>query len=302
MTTAALKEINHLKAHTSQITQINVPEDISTFFTSSRDKKVFQWHSQDFRLKKSFEDSKHHVNAIAYSNENLITVGADSILRFYGKALKKIKAHEKEITTVTINNYDNKIITGSLDNTIALWNTKGEEINRMNNNAWVTCSSFLPNKDSVVIGSDDGTLKVWDIDSGKVINTYYAGGLKKITGLGPVTALSVTADGTYVAYGGRDCEVYIMHLERGECIRTFKTEGSITSLAFAVTEPIIAVGTKNHLYLWDVVGDKILSKISTAEYGSGVFCSALAWVRNELLVGLSNGELKVYEFSRSEIN
>lgn len=301
---SALREITHLKGHKDRITCISVPDDGPTlFYTSSRDKKVYAWASEVdvfAYVKKAYEESRHYVNSITSSHNGVVIAGgADSIVRIYPE-LKKL-VHRREVTCIALNSAETKIVTGCLDGSLTLWNTEGTLVAEFVDvtKPWVTCAAFRPNTDIIVAGYADGGLRVWDIECGKLLNVFYRGKKEQLEATG-VTMLSITPDGTYCAYGGRDCEVYILHLERGDLIRVLKTKSEVTALAFALTEPIIAVATKTHIHVWDVVNDKILADLPNTEIGNAVWCTSLAWCKNVLLAGMSDGVLKGYELNKGE--
>ncbi|KAM0676000.1 cross-pathway control WD-repeat protein cpc2 [Gurleya vavrai] len=314
---AILKDITTLDGHNQQVTCITVPEEGNSpiFYTSSRDKKVLQWrftNNENLALVyKAYEESKHYVHNIASSISNkIISGGADSLARIYDVETKKCQVlvgHKRDVTCVTVNSADNKIVTGSIDGTIFLWNSRGELIEKFDKNHpnmhtdWITCASFIPKKDNLVTGSNDGSIKVWDISTGEILKTFYKGTPEKCSQPGRVITLTITADGNICAYGGADCTVYIVHLDKDALVSTFATETPVTCLAFAWTEAIIAIGTKTHVYLWDVVGDRILQTIKCSDFPNKVFCTSLAWSKNILMVGLSDGKIKAYEYSKETL-
>lgn len=301
---SALREITHLEGHKDRVTCISVPEDGQTlFYTSSRDKKVYAWTSEPESfaiIKKAYEESRHYVNCVNSSKTGeIIAGGADSIVRIYPQGKKLV--HKREVTAIALNTAEDKIVTGSLDGSLSLWNTEGTLMSELVDvvRPWVTCAAFKPNTDVIVAGYSDGGIRVWDVDSGKLLNVFFKG-KKEVQEATEVSMLSITPDGTYCAFGGRDCEVYILNLENGALIRVLKTNSEVVALAFALTEPIIAVSTKTHIHVWDVVNDKILADLSNADIGSSLWCTSLAWCKNVLLAGISNGVVKGYELNRGE--
>lgn len=311
-----LKAIGTLKGHKEQVTCITVPDEgnSNVFFTSSRDKQIYKWMftgQEDIaQIMKAYSESRHYVHTIVSTQSNqIISGGADSLARIYDidtKECLKLVGHTRDITCVTVNSADNKIVTGSIDGSICLWNSRGDMIIRYESNHhnmhkdWINCASFVPNSDRLVTGSSDGTIKLWDINNGQVLKTYYKGTTQEFKQLGAVSALSITADGNICAYGGWDSFVYIVHLEKDINVSTFRTESSVTALAFAWTEPIIAIGTKTHIYLWDVVVEETLATLKCSDFASKAFCTSLAWSKNYLLIGLNTGEIKLHAFTRGE--
>jgi guanine nucleotide-binding protein subunit beta-2-like 1 protein len=336
MSAVTLKEIGILEGHKDGITSLDVFDagDSDVLYSSSRDKRVFQWKlkfgSEPLALlTKEYSKHGHHVNGVISSRSGgmIVSAGSDTMGRIFDATTKEmvlLSGHTRDVLSVAINSKDNMIVTGSVDGSVALWNTKGElagKYGRGHPNAhadWVTCVAFIPAmEDLIVSGSADGTLKVWDIVKGEVLQTFKHGVLMEvkeeetvekeaqrqpIASSSGVTSISITPDGTLCAYGGRDAVVYILNLKHGTMVRKFHTESAITSLAFGLTEPILACGTKTAIYLWDVVKDVLLYKISSSEYGRSVKCTSLAWARSYLISGLSDGKINVYDCVRLDTN
>ncbi|KAF7683925.1 Guanine nucleotide-binding protein subunit beta-like protein [Astathelohania contejeani] len=330
MSTAYLKEIGILEGHKDAVTSLEVPSEgnSDTLFSCSRDKKIYKWQlyrSEDSvgRLIKLYQKHGNYVNDIAVSKSGhyIMSAGSDNTGRIFDvetKECKLLHGHKNDVLCISINATDNKIVTGSMDGTIALWNTDGELISQYGkeceniHQGWITCIAFIPTeRELVVSGSADGTLKVWDINKGEVLNTFIRGkDLKEIkmneeaelelreNPPAAIKALSITPDGTLCAYGGRDAEVYIINLESGACQRKFKVDYAVTALAFGLTEPIVACATVKSIYIWDVVKDEQLMVLETDTLGTNVFCESLAWSKNNLIAGFSNGKILVYETVR----
>ncbi|EJW03411.1 hypothetical protein EDEG_02268 [Edhazardia aedis USNM 41457] len=295
----SLQKIGKLSGHKNHITKICSTEDSEYFFTSSRDKKVFKWKFTDptsIALPiRAFEKSDKSVNSISIRNNFVVTGSSNAEGRIYDTETKeslKLIGHQKDILCTAVNHTGNKIITGGVDGTLCLFNLKGELVSQFENKDrnWVTCCDFIPGKDLLVTGDKEGALRVWDMN-GDVLATYYKGSTTKVLS-GGVTCLSITPDGTYCAYATRDCDVFIINLEKKNCIRVFNTESVVYSCAFANTEPVLALGTRNSIIIWDVILNKVLNKIDDFK---SIFITSIGWFKKMLLVGMNNGDLQVYE-------
>lgn len=301
--TEVLREVGILNCHKDRVTSIKVANDDGSIFTTSRDKRVLQWHlthNDNIALVvKSFEESRHYVNDVAISRANkIVAVGADSLCRIYecdSKDSIKYKAHAREVTCVAINKNDNMIVTGSMDGTIILHSTNGEPMRQLDiaKGEWVTCLDFLLEKNYVAVGCTDGILRIVDVDMWKVVETFYKGDYEKAS-CGSISSLSVNATGRLIAYGGKDCEVYFIDMEKGASIPPLKMSSAIAALSFALTAPIIAIATQNEIILWDVIS---LVALGTLPFTDKTFCTSLAWSRSTLLCGMSDGSVKVYDYS-----
>lgn len=324
MLTTTLIERARSHVHKQQITSLEVPftGNSDVLYSSSRDKKVYQWRlnpSETERigiLLKEFKGHNHFVTDVQSnkSNSKIMTSSFDKTARIYDVETQKctiLKGHTRDVTGVSVNSDDSMIVTGSSDGSLALWNMDGKlsKVLRLesgtNNPVWINCVSFVPNRNLCVTGSSDGRLRVWDVEKGEIIKTYingndmeyYVDNELSIPEANMITALSISADGTFCAYGGRDSVVYIINLIQSVCVLQFETEAHVTSLAFALTETIIAVGTRSSIICWDVISNE---KVTAIENDSKtVYCTALTWASTRLIAGYNEGTIVVYDFIKS---
>lgn len=324
MATAKLNEVAVFCGHKEAVKSLGTYEAQGTklLFSSSCDKRVLCWslagNDMFGKIVKEFARHGHRINevAVAKSENFIVTACSDRLGRIIDTRTgetRLLRGHDSDLTCVAINCQENKIVTGSVDRSINLWNTEGLLLRSFGQMAedshadWVTCLEFKPfEENEVVSGSMDGTVKVWDVDTRTVRSTFFDGCLvsdadetpRVSDGSSSVKALTLSADGNYCAYGGNSGKVYILNLTDNELIATLPTESPVCSLAFGLTEVILACGTENKIYVWDVVNNSQLAAVDLSDHGVGVNCEALIWSANTLLAGLSNGKILVLEFFR----
>ena len=80
---------------------------------------------------------------------------------------------------------------------------------------YVYAVSLTPDGRRAVSGSEDKTLRVWDVESGQCLRT-----LEGHTDM--VLALSLTPDGRRVVSGSRDRTLRVWDVESAQCLRTRK--------------------------------------------------------------------------------
>lgn len=324
MSTANLVPRNSQKLHTDMITSLDVPYTGNSDFlySSSRDKKIYQWklsaNEQDKigHLIREFRGQSHHINGIKSNktNEKIVSVSSDKTARIYDVKTGEfiiLRSQNGDCTGISINSDDNKIITSSYDGTLSLWNTQGElnKTLRIENPTlfpiWILCCAFVPNSNLAVAGSSDGRLRIWDIDKGQITKTflnghlidYYAENELPLPEANMITAVAVSADGSFLAYGGRDSKCYVIRLKEDIQVLSFDTETPINSIAFSITETVIAVSTKSSIICWNIVSDELVLQQDNdlpKEY-----CTSLIWSKNALVTGWKSGDLKVFDFVRT---
>lgn len=291
MESTLLREKSSCKVHKEMVTGIEVPDDGNSeiFYTCSRDKKAYKWKLQPSEssighLIKSYEGHKHFISSIVCANDVLITGSNDKTVRIYGDNEIILRNHTDDITCVSVNHDKNKIITGSIDGTVCLWNSEGILSHVFNFNSWVMCASFVPlNSDVLVVGLYNGILKVLNVDTKEEIHM-----IKEDS---EIKSISITPDGSFCAYGTKNY-VKIINLKNFNQSNEIEIDAPTTSLSFSPNNFHIAVSTKRSISLWHVLENKLLFKIN---YENKRYCSTLAWSRRNLICGYNDGSIIVYE-------
>ncbi|MBD2042928.1 GUN4 domain-containing protein [Microcoleus sp. FACHB-672] len=111
----------------------------------------------------------------------------------------------------------------------------------------VTCVAISPDGQTLISGSEDQTLKVWDLHTGKLITT--------LTGhLGEVTCVAISPDGQTLVSGSDDCTLIVWDLHTGELRSTLAGHlKEVTCVAISPDGQTIASGSDDKtIKLWTV--------------------------------------------------
>ena len=111
----------------------------------------------------------------------------------------------------------------------------------------VSCS---PDGQRIASGSDDKTVKLWDVSSGELMKTLKHSDV--------VNSVSFSPDGKHVASGSDDKTVKVWSVESGECVTTFEGHsGWVTSVSFSADGASIVSGSgDNTVKVWGKKEDK----------------------------------------------
>jgi len=91
---------------------------------------------------------------------------------------------------------------------------------------WVRSLVFLPDGISLVSGSHDKTVKLWDMQTGGVIKTF-----KGHTHY--ISSVSISADCTTIASGSYDRTIHLWDIQTGECHHIIKQEDHVNYVCFS---------------------------------------------------------------------
>src|SRR5262249_14026695 len=79
-----------------------------------------------------------------------------------------IKAHEYAVTALASSPDGTRLISGSRDNRLKLWNLSNCTSQRdAGHSGWITAVAFTPDGAEVVSASGDATVLTWNVESGK---------------------------------------------------------------------------------------------------------------------------------------
>jgi len=113
---------------------------------------------------------------------------------------------------------------------------------------YVTSLAFFPDGTSLVSGSQDMTIKLWDVQTGGVVKTFYGH-------IHQVLSVSISADCTVVASGAYDKTICLWDIQTGQCHHVIEQENPVHHVMFSPTDPqyLISV-TFDKVWHWNING------------------------------------------------
>ena len=177
--------------------------------------------------------------------------------------------HTDWVWSVAFSSDGKRIVSGSRDCTIRVWNAdSGEVISGPfeGHTEWVSSVAFSPDGKHIVSGSGDDTIYVWDADSGEVIS----GPLKSHTSM--VSSVAFSPDGKRIVSGSYDHTIRVWNADSGEVI-SGPLEGHtdwVSSVAFSPDGKRIVSGSEERtIRMWNADSGKIISGPSEGHSFSG---------------------------------
>jgi WD40 repeat protein len=134
---------------------------------------------------------------------------------------------------------------------------------------WVRCLSFTPDGTKLVSGSFDKTIKLWQVDTGKIVHTF-------TDSLKGVFALAVSPDGKLLASGSWDETIALWDLEGGNCIKHLtQHQSSVRSLAIGPDSKTLVSGSFDRtIVLWQLPEGTVQTTIVDLEPIAAISLSA----------------------------
>ena len=164
------------------------------------------------------------------------------------KLLKTLNGHSKTVNSVAYSPDGTKIISGSDDETIKIWDTnKGDHLQTLRGHAdYVNSVAYSPDGTKIISGSLDKTVKIWDENTGVCLQT--------LTGHSEsVRSVAYSPDGTKIISGSGDNTIKIWDANTGQCLKTFEGHSeSVYSVAYSPDGTKIISGSADEtIKIWD---------------------------------------------------
>ena len=178
---------------------------------------------------------------------------------------------------------------------LTLWDvaTVSSDIATLEHTAEIRSVSFSPDGSLLAAGASNGVTFVWDIDTGKMVES--------LTGHGGIISLSFSPDGSLLAAGSFDSRVFVWDVNTGENVETLAghTDGA-RSVLFSPDGSLLAAGTGDGvIFVWDVDTGEIVETLT----GHTGWVKSVAFTPDgsRIASGSSDGTVKVWDIASGEM-
>lgn len=173
--------------------------------------KIAVWDLQQKKRAQTLSGHAATVSSLQFTPDNarLVSAGQDKTVRIWnvadGKAVHQFET-PAAVHSLVLNKDASRIVTAHADNLIRVWPAdakpaEGDEsktvapaVEIKGHGKAVTSLALLPNGTQIVSGSEDGTVKIWELADGKPVRSMNHGG--------PVADVAARPDGQAVAAVG----------------------------------------------------------------------------------------------------
>jgi WD40 repeat protein/energy-coupling factor transporter ATP-binding protein EcfA2 len=246
-----------LTGHSSTIHDVSFnPNNSSMLVSVSADHTVKVWDLEGVEPAK-FRTSNGTLGDISLSPDGKViaTVSADGSLKIWNLegSLKKNISEEVSVFSKITFSSDGKKIISSHRNKVQFWNIETgeskiiieqESPRRPSQRNDFGRAIFSKNNTKIVVGKQDGTIKILSLDGREV---------KTLTGGGEIVVYS--PNGKILASASKDNTIKLWNTEGKELLPLVGSNYAITSLVFSPDSKILVAGNENgNILIFDVAG------------------------------------------------
>ena len=287
----------NLPGHTRSITEVIVNKDFNLAISSSEDYSLRIWDLQLKVMKSILQVFSSNLTCIRFNpiDENIIISGdTNGEIKIWNlskeKCIATTEAHIIDITSLALTNNCDRIISGSYDKNICIWdfesiNLKINLKKKLKCNYNILCLLLLNNL-YIVSGTFDNKIIIWDLNSGEKLYTL-------LGHTGSVNLLAISPNNNYIVSSSFDKTLRLWNINtinsvlEIKCIAIMKGhEKIIDFVTFNPTGDLIISNSnsENKIYTWDI--NKIITK--------KIDLSSYPEINQELLKLLPNTKLENY--------
>lgn len=246
------QEVRTFEGHTSRVTSVALSRKLDYALSGSWDKTVRLWDIATGNEERSFVGHTDWVTSVAFSPDGRYALSGslDRTARLWdvstGKLERTLKGHSASVNTVAFSSDGKLAASGGDDNLVKIWDladlsegpvyypgrnldgegkylwdvldasARGPKRTFRGHSNWMTTVAFSPDpaRGTVLSGSRDGSLRLWDVSTGTEQGQF-------IGHKGPVLGAAVSKDGELVLSGGADGTARLWNLYRGREVLTF---------------------------------------------------------------------------------
>ncbi|CAJ2664268.1 unnamed protein product [Trifolium pratense] len=288
-----------LNAHEGGCASLLFEYNSSKLITGGQDRSVKVWDTNTGSLSSSLNGCLGSVLDLTITHDNRSVIAASSSNNLYvwdlssGRVRHTLTGHTDKVCAVDVSKVSSRhVVSAAYDRTIKVWDLmKGYCINTIMFPSNCNALCFSVDGQTIFSGHVDGNLRLWDIQSGKLLSEVAAHSLA-------VTSISLSRNGDIALTSGRD------NLHNLFDVRSLEVCGTLRATVNRVASNwsrscispdnshVAAGSTDGSVHIWSISKGEIVSTLK--EHTSSVLCCSWNGMGMPLASADRNGIVSIW--------
>ncbi|KAD4585632.1 hypothetical protein E3N88_23233 [Mikania micrantha] len=283
-----------IPAHDGGCASIVFENSSGKLVSGGQDHTVKMWDSTTGRLTQTYNGCLGSVLDLSITHDNRCIIAASSSNNLYvwdansGRVRHTLTGHKDKVCAVDVSRSSARhVVSAGYDRTIKVWDlNKGYCINTIMFPSNCNALSFSPDGQTIFSGHVDGHLRLWDIQTGKLLSEVAAHSLA-------VTSISLSRNGNTILTSGRDNLHNLFDTRTLEVWGTLRaSENRVASnwsrSCISADNNYVAAGSVDgSVHVWSVSNGNIVSTLK--EHTGSVLCCSWSGLGKPLATSDRNG-------------
>jgi WD40 repeat protein len=238
--------------HAAEVCCVAFSPSGRSLVSSSFDKTIRTWDLRSGELLTQMP-TEDVIDFLFYSAEgqSIIGVSRDAIDVWKSASGNRMEARKLDSATCVAMTQDgNHMAIGLCDGGIEVLDVRSWSLAlALEGNVMCDCLAYTLCGSRVVGVSRDKTIRIWDAQSGQIVNVQHPAVTEAEEAL--VTCIAISADGSLLALGFSNNDLQIRHLSSGMRLWSRDHSLPVTSIAFSADGDHIMCASGNNISVWD---------------------------------------------------
>jgi RNA polymerase sigma factor (sigma-70 family) len=255
------EEVRRLEGHRNMVGPVVFSPEGDRVATGSADREVVLWNAKSGQPVSRSRGHVASVRCLAFSPDGsrLASGGEDASVILHDATTATDQFHlnaQGTVWTLVFSPDSSRLVAGA-GSDILIWNLEGDRmaVRLTGHGAAVQALLFSQDGRTLISGSEDGTIRFWDLAAGKEVRRFESG-------LGQVKCLALSPNGKVLVAAGSEPTIHVWDIARGFPIA--RLEGhtdSVRSVAFTPDGASLFSGSRDHtLRRWNLENPRTAEK------------------------------------------
>lgn len=262
--------------------------------SGGQDRTIKMWDTNTGSLSRSLYGCLGSVLDLAITHDNKSIIAASSSNNLYvwdvnsGRMNHTLTGHTDKVCAVDVSKVSSRhVVSAAYDRTIKVWDLhKGYCVNTIIFHSNCNALCFSMDGQTICSGHIDGNLRLWDIQTGKLLSEVAAHSLA-------ITSISPSRNGNVILTSGRDNLHNLFDIRSLEVCGTLRASGNRVASNWSRScispdDNYVAAGSADgSVYIWSVSKGNIMSTLK--EHTASVLCCSWSGLGKPLASADKNG-------------